>query len=103
MGVGHQGSPVSEDATLDAFAEPETTDESTGSDDSSPSTEASAGGDGDESPDAVDPVAVTSSWAAAATCPDCGEEVPRLWRNGDASVCASCKSWHTTGEEACDR
>lgn len=82
MVVAHQGGHVSEDVTLDAFAEPESTTESTGS---------------------VDSVAVTSSWAATSTCPDCGADVPRLWQDGDVRVCTACKTWHTTGEGACDR
>lgn len=93
MGVARQGGGVSEDATLDAFAESESesTDESTSSDDA------------DQSADAPDQLPVTSSWAETASCPDCGDEVTRLWQDGDASVCAACKTWRASSESPCDR
>lgn len=91
MGVARQGGGVSEDATLDAFAESES--EAT----------SSANEDTDESVDSPDRIPVTSSWAATASCPDCGEEVTRLWQDGDASVCAACKTWRASSESPCDR
>jgi hypothetical protein len=105
---------VPKDATLDAFATQESPEESSGSDDADDSAGADAdvreavtdsGATDSEGPsgESADPVAVTSSWADASTCPDCGEAVPRLWRDGDERACADCKTWHTSGEGACDR
>jgi hypothetical protein len=101
---------VSEDATLDAFAEPESesTDETTPSDDvGTPSDDVGTPSDGAgaaESADAPDDgIPVTSSWTATASCPDCGESVTRLWQDGDASVCTACKTWRASSESPCDR
>lgn len=103
MGVAHEEVCVSEDATLDAFAESEPAEESAESDGASTADEvAPVDGEG-ESPDTVDPVVVTSTWTDTATCSDCGEQVPRLWRDADASVCAACKTWRASGEGPCDR
>lgn len=115
---------VSEDVTLDAFAdEPAASDtESTTSDgdpDSEPTTatddQSSTATDGDsvttdaasvasDGEDATGGTAtVTSSWRANATCSACGEPTARRWWNGDERVCAECTSWTTTGRGACDQ
>jgi hypothetical protein len=93
MGVARQGGGVSEDATLDAFAESES--EST--------AEATSSDDADESTGAAEGIPVTSSWAETASCPDCGDEVTRLWQDEEVSVCAACKTWRAPSESACDR
>lgn len=36
----------------------------------------------------------TYGWTpGGADCAECGETVERRWRDGDALVCADCKSW----------
>jgi hypothetical protein len=68
---------VSEEATLDAFA--------------------------DERAASVEPLAVTSSWSGDGECSACGESATRLWRDGGERVCTGCKSWNTTGSGARDQ
>lgn len=46
-----------------------------------------------DSPD-VEPAAVTSRWTAAGACCDaCGDEVERLWTDGESAICSECKNW----------
>lgn len=65
---------VSEEATLDAFA------------------------DADERDAAVEPLAVTSSWSDDGRCTACGESATRLWQDDGGRVCADCKPWSATGK-----
>ncbi|MFB6072862.1 MAG: hypothetical protein ABEJ88_07825 [Halobacterium sp.] len=74
---------MSEDATLDAFAD---------------ASDAPA-----ESDDDATPAPVTSSYREDGTCSSCGESASRLWQTGEASVCVGCAAWTATGEGACDQ
>lgn len=112
MAVASQRGGVSEDTTLDAFADDADTrdaDTATGSSDVDPDATDTAGGepgiDADDEDGAVsaDPVPVTSAWRANATCSACGEPAARRWRDDDERVCVECASWTTTGRGACDQ
>ena len=51
-------------------------------------------GDGTTEREAAEPSVPTMRWSADGdACPNCGETVPRQWRDGDAFVCADCKDW----------
>lgn len=99
MSVALQCLAVTEEATLDAFAS-----ESGDSDEATAETSTGGSDSEDGTGDAVEVVAVTSSWSDDdGLCPSCGERAGRLWREGSERVCTACKSWTRTGEGACDQ
>lgn len=65
-----------------------------GSDDATPADEPTLADEAgpDDDARAVEPV--TASYAPdTGSCAGCGESAVRLWREGDAFVCAACKDW----------
>lgn len=68
-------------------------DADTGGEDPAGASGPAAESDGDPAAD-VDPATATYRWSPdPAACPDCGTDVRRRWRDGDAFVCADCKDW----------
>jgi hypothetical protein len=97
MPEGVQGGGVTEDATLDAFADDE---ESAAAGDGSEvdvGGDVDSGGDAESGNDGPVPPTPTSSWRPGGDCAACGEHVSRRWWDGDEHVCGDCVSWDASG------
>lgn len=97
---------VSDEPTLDAFADGSDDDGGdAGVDAKRDDSDAAVGGGADD----VDPLAVTSAYRPDGECASCGASSTRLWlasEGGDDSggrVCAGCAGWATTGGRAADQ
>ncbi|WP_254766596.1 DUF7573 domain-containing protein [Salinilacihabitans rarus] len=75
---------MTDDATLSDFFGADDGDDESG-------PESGADGPAAAAPD-VEPARSTYAWGEY-TCENCGGATRRAWRDGDALVCPSCKTW----------
>lgn len=84
----------SERSEAESDVESKADDESSGAESKSPVGDSPAGVESAADTPAVEPADVTARWTANGACCDaCGNEVERLWTDGETAVCSECKNW----------